>query len=447
MIRKKKEIICVIGMGFVGLTLALTLAKKGFLVIGIDKNKKIIKLLKTGKAHFYEPGINQLLKKKLLNKKISFFTKVKKFNNVRTYIITVGTPIDKNKKIITNHIKLVAKDLNKVLENNDLVILRSTVGVGVTRKIVFPILNSKNKKIYLSFCPERTLEGKALKELIQLPQIISGIDTVSLKRSKKIFLRLTKKIITVTDLETAELIKLVDNSNRDVYFSYANEIARICDSLGVSALEVIKKGKKDYPRTNIPMPGLVGGPCLEKDPYIMTESSMIKKKVVSKITFQARSLNESLPLEIVNYIKKFLILKKFNIKSLKILLMGIAFKGSPKTNDIRGTVAKLVIRQIKKIFIKTKIYGFDSAVSMNDIKSLNISPVKNFNSILNKINLIIILNNNPNFKEISLNKFYNCKNLFMIYDFWSNISEYSQEFRKNKYYISLGNHKEFKINE
>jgi nucleotide sugar dehydrogenase len=353
--------------------------------------------------------MNQLLKKKLLNKKISFFTKIKKFNNVRTYIITVGTPIDKNKKIITNHIKLVAKDLNKVLENNDLVILRSTVGVGVTRKIVFPILNSKNKKIYLSFCPERTLEGKALKELIQLPQIISGIDTVSLKRSKKIFLRLTRKIITVTDLETAELIKLVDNSNRDVYFSYANEIARICDSLGVSALEVIKKGKKDYPRTNIPMPGLVGGPCLEKDPYIMTESSMIKKKVVSKITFQARSLNESLPLEIVNYIKKFLILKKFNIKSLKILLMGIAFKGSPKTNDIRGTVAKLVIRQIKKIFTKPKIYGFDSAVSMNDIKSLNISPIKNFNSILNKINLIIILNNNPNFKEINLNKFYIAK--------------------------------------
>lgn len=443
----KKEIICVIGMGFVGLTLALTLAKKGFLVIGIDKSKKIIKWLKSGKAHFYEPGINQLLKKNLLKKKIFFFTKIKKNKNVKTYIITVGTPIDRNKKIITHYIKLVAKDLNKVLENNDLVILRSTVGVGVTRKIVFPILISKNKKIYLSFCPERTLEGKALRELVSLPQIISGIDRDSLKKSKKIFLKLTKKIISVTDLETAELIKLVDNSNRDVYFAYANEIARICDSLGVSALEVIKKGKKDYPRTNLPMPGLVGGPCLEKDPYIMAESSMIKKRIISNITIQARRLNENLPLEIVSYIKKFLVMKKFNMKSLKILLMGIAFKGFPKTNDTRGTVAKLVIKQIRKTFITPKIYGFDPAVNMADIKKLKIKPVKNFNSNLKKMNLIIILNNNPYFKKINMNKFYNCKNLFMIYDFWSNISQGSKEFKKNKFYISLGNHKEFKINE
>jgi UDP-N-acetyl-D-mannosaminuronic acid dehydrogenase len=444
---KQKETICIIGMGFVGLTLALTLAKKGFSVIGIDKNKKIINLLKSGKAHFYEPGINLLLKRNLLKKKIFFFQKLKKIKNVKTYIITVGTPIDKNKRIITRHIELVSKDLNKILENNDLVILRSTVGVGVTRKIVFPILNSIKKKIYLSFCPERTLEGKALRELIRLPQIISGIDQESLRKSKKIFSKLTKKIISVTDLETAELIKLVDNSNRDVYFAYANEIARICDSLGVSASEVIEKGKKDYPRTNLPLPGLVGGPCLEKDPYIMTESSMIKKKIVSKITIQARHLNENLPVEIVNYIKKFLIVKKFDLKSLKILLMGIAFKGFPKTNDTRGTVARLVIKQIMKTFITPKIYGFDPAVNMADIKKLKIKPVKNFNSNLKKMNLIIILNNNPYFKRIKMNKFYNCNNLFMIYDFWSNISQDSKEFKKNKFYISLGNHKEFRINE
>ena len=179
----------------------------------------------------------------------------------------------------------------------------------------------------------------------------------------------------------------------------------------------------------------------------MTESSMIKKKIVSKITIQARHLNENLPVEIVKYIKKFLIVKKFDLKSLKILLMGIAFKGFPKTNDTRGTVARLVIKQIMKTFITPKIYGFDPAVNMADIKKLKIKPVKNFNSNLKKMNLIIILNNNPYFKRIKMTKFYNCKNLFMIYDFWSNISQVSKEFKKNKFYISLGNHKEFKINE
>jgi len=444
---KNQKNICIVGLGFVGLTVALSLAKKGFNIVGVEKNKSIIKLLQSGKSHFYEPGIENLLKKMIKNKKIIFLSMIPKKINLNTFIITVGTPIDKNKKIITQDIENVAKELTLVLKNDDLVILRSTVGVGVTRKIVLPILQSKAKKIYLSFCPERTLEGKAMQELMYLPQIIGGLDKVSILKSSQIFQKLTKKIIQVSNIETAELIKLVDNSNRDVFFAYANEIAKICDGYGVSASEVIRKGKKNYPRTNLPSPGLVGGPCLEKDPHIMSQSSIVQNNIFPNITIQARKLNENLPIHIIKYIKQFLMRNKFKITSLNILLAGIAFKGKPITTDTRGTVAKIIVKEIKKKFRKSNIFGYDPIVKNSDIENLSIKPIKNFYNSINKMDLIIILNNNPFFQKLKLTKFYKCEKLILIYDFWSNISSSSKEFKKNKYYISLGNHQKFRIND
>jgi nucleotide sugar dehydrogenase len=446
-VEKNQKNICIIGLGFVGLTVALSFAKKGFNIVGVEKNKSIIKLLQSGKSHFYEPGIENLLKKMIKNKKIIFLSAIPKKINLNTFIITVGTPIDKNKKIITKHIENVAKELNLVLKNHDLVILRSTVGVGITRKIVLPIIQSKGKKIYLSFCPERTLEGNAMKELMYLPQIIGGLDKVSILKSSQIFKKLTKKIIHVSNIETAEMIKLVDNSNRDVFFAYANEIANICDGYGISALEVIQKGKKNYPRTNLPSPGLVGGPCLEKDPHIMSQSSIVQNNIFPNITIQARNLNENLPIQIIKYIKQFLKINKFKITSLNILLAGIAFKGKPITTDIRGTVAKIIVKEIKKKFRKPNIFGYDPVVKNSDIENLSIKPINDFYNSINKMDLIIILNNNPFFKKLKFTKFYKCEKLILIYDFWSNISSSSKEFKKNMYYISLGNHQEFRINE
>jgi len=149
-LNKNYNDVCVIGMGFVGLTVALSLASKGLNITGVEKNSKIIKLIRSGKSHFYEPGIEKLLKKMLKNKKINFVSKISKKIKANIFIITVGTPIDKNKKIITSHIEQVSRELSPILKNDDLVILRSTVGVGVTRKIVLPVLKSK-KKIYI--CP------------------------------------------------------------------------------------------------------------------------------------------------------------------------------------------------------------------------------------------------------------------------------------------------------
>ena len=142
------------------------------------------------------------------------------------------------------------------------------------------------------------------------------------------------------------MIKLIDNSSRDVFFAYANEIARVCDSLGLSASEIIGSGKLGYKRTDIAKPGLVGGPCLHKDPYIFSES-LKKYNIKPEITLTARKINERQPSEIVKFIyKKFKKIKKN--KNLNITILGLAFKGFPITDDLRGSMSITLIKNLRK---------------------------------------------------------------------------------------------------
>ena len=337
-----------------------------------------------------------------------------------TYIITVGTPIDKSKKIITKYIKDTSKEVSKFLKNEDLVILRSTVKIGTTRKIVKPILDKSKKNYSLSFCPERTLEGAALKELNYLPQIIGGIDNKSKLKSKKIFSKITKTIIVVSSLEVSEMIKLVDNSNRDVKFAYSNEVARICDSLSINAQEVIKMGKFKYPRTNLPSPGLVGGPCLEKDPYIFS-SSINNSKLKAELTSYSRLINERQPFESIKYLKnKFF--KDRNDKTIKISVVGLAFKGFPETNDVRGSMSYKIIKAINNNFSKSNIFGYDPLVSDEDFKSFKVKKCNTIQDAFKNKDLVIFANNHSSFKKIDLLKISKKLNKnSIVYDFWNNL--------------------------
>jgi UDP-N-acetyl-D-mannosaminuronic acid dehydrogenase len=434
----KKKNVCVIGLGFVGLTLAVSMASKGFIIYGIEKNKKIIQKIKKGKPHFFEPNLEKKLTKLIKKKKIFFSNKLNSKINCDTYIITVGTPIDKNKKIITKYIRYTSEEVSKYLKNDDLIILRSTVKVGTTRKIVKPILEKSKKFFSLSFCPERTLEGAALKELNYLPQIIGGVDGKSISKSKEIFSKITRTTISVSSLEVSEMIKLVDNSNRDVKFAYANEVARICDSLKINAQEVIKSGKYKYPRTNLPSPGLVGGPCLEKDPYIFS-NSINNPKLKAELTLFSRLINERQPFESVKYLKNKFFKNRKN-KIIKICVIGLAFKGFPVTNDVRGSMSYKVIEAIKNNFSTSHIFGYDPLVSGDDFKSFRVKKCDRIIDAFKNKDLVIFANNHPSFKKIDFYKI--SKNLnknSIVYDFWNNLKNKDKNNLKSKY-IQLGNH-------
>lgn len=416
---KKTNKICVIGLGYVGLTLAIKLAEKNFNVVGVEKKKEVLEQIKKGYSHFYEPGINVKIKKVLKKKKLKVINKIDKDVISDIYIITVGTPLDYKGKFRIDYIKNVCKELIPIVKNDDTIILRSTVKVGTTRDIVFKNFFKAGKKINIAYCPERTQEGKALDELSSLPQIISGINNKSLRASKKLFSSVTKEIISLSSIEAAELLKIVDNTYRDSSFAFANEIALIASNLGLSANEIISAGKKNYIRTNIPLPGPVGGPCLAKDTYILGES-LKKFNFEPKISLESRKLNEKLPYFILKKIKSKI---KNNNSKLKISILGFAFKGNPETSDLRGAISIEFVKHLNKIFKKAKFFGYDPVISNRELQ-LNfpkkIKFSKNIIEMFNKSDLVLILNNHKVFQNLSIHKLSKkMKQSGIIYDCWS----------------------------
>ena len=404
---KFKFKINIFGLGYVGLTLAAKLLEKGFLVNGFEISDKILDhLLIKKKAHFIEPGINKIIRKAILKKKFIIKKKLENKINERTInVITIGTPII-NEKIYLGSIYNVCKEINSNLQNEkSIIILRSTVKVGTTRKLK----KKFKKKIYFSFCPERTIEGAAIKELSVNPQIIASEDNYTKKNVKKFFNLFNKNIIEVNKFEKSELLKLFDNTYRDINFSIGNEFGRISNKLGLSGEEIIKLCNKNYSRTNIPLPGLVGGPCLEKDPYILLESTNLKK---DNIIYASRKLNENMMKNGLYEICKLIDIKKIT----KICIVGLAFKGKPKTNDLRGSLAIPMIKNLYKKNRKLKIYGLDINVNNQDIKNLGINI---FDKKI-KYDLFIIQNNAIFIKKIGFSNFIKKLNKKgLLYDYWN----------------------------
>ena len=421
----KKDKIAVIGLGYVGLTFAISLAKVGFEVLGVENNEKNFKSIIRGKAQFYEENIDKFLVKMQRNGNLKIQNNLENIEKYNIIFITIGTPVDDNKNINLNNLFRLIDDLKNKLINKSILVLRSTVKIGTTQKIKDKL--NKNKKIFLAMCPERTTEGSALKEIHYLPQIIGCMDIFARKKLNQVFKKITNKTINFTTYREAEILKLIDNSYRDTIFGFANELARIGEYFGINILNVIKKIKIDYPRSNIALPGTVGGPCLTKDPYILVES--VKNKLKLPIISSARLTNENLTTEVLKMIKK-----KLNKKITKILVCGIAFKGIPATSDIRGSLAIGVIKQINKLYQKPIIDILDKYVSFNDAKIVSKKSkfLNKFSMIKKKYQLIIILNNSHYWRKIGYKKL--SKKLVkngIIYDFWSS---YKKDQYKNNYF-------------
>ena len=223
--------ITVLGMGYVGLTLSAILSEVGFKVIGYDTNKETINNLNKKKLPFYEKGLEKYLYQNS-NQKIKFINKLQN-NKSSIYVIAVGTPINPNKKPNLNNIKKAAIEVGQNIEKNNLIILRSTIPVGTTRKVLIPIIEKYSQlkcgeDFSISFAPERTAEGVALKELRENPQIIGGYDEKSSERTANFFNYFTNSIVNVPSLEAAEFCKLLDNAYRDHRFAFVNQFIEFC---------------------------------------------------------------------------------------------------------------------------------------------------------------------------------------------------------------------------
>lgn len=436
---KSEQCIAIYGLGFVGLTLAVSFAKNGIKVIGIDNNEKVIKSLKKEVPHFYEEGLESLMQTVKKSNPIIF----KNSSNdviVDTHIICVGTPVNKDKSPNYKYIKSVIKSIIPILKKNDLVIFRSTLPIGSVRKICIPLLEKSGLKsgvdFGVAFAPERTVEGDALREIENLPQIIGGVDENSVSNCINIFKNVAKSIVEVNSLEEAELVKLMNNTFRDLIFSFSNEISYLCEDFNINATNIIKAANNGYPRDKIPYPSPgVGGACLSKDPYLF--SNPIETKNIPQLGIMSRKINNYAIDNIYKKIKYFAKINKISMNKLRVIIVGIAFKGFPETSDIRDSSSVDLINKFK---YKENIAIMDFVASNSILSSLGLKIISNnLENAVAKSDAIIFMNNHKNnLKQNIVKKLSSINRPYLFYDGWNMFDPKEIESIENVFYSTLG---------
>lgn len=334
--------ITVIGMGYIGLPTALLLAHQNRIITCVDNDKKKIKYLKSGNLTLKEKSINLLFKKK--RKYLNFSEKIETSN---IYIICVPTPVKKQSKYLYKEdlsiLNSIFINLGKILKKNDLVIIESTCPPGTASKFYNKI--KKKIKFYLATCPERAMPGNTINEMINNYRVIGSSCDRTFKKTKKLYQLFVKGKIYRTGLTEAELIKLFENSYRDVNIGFANEIDTICKEYAINSKKIIKLSNF-HPRVKIHEPGIgVGGHCIPVDPWFLIRKEKTKN---NSIIYKSRILNLKKEDEICNNLFEIL-----NVKS-NILFFGTTYKKN--TEDIRNSPAINLIRRLTKKYSKAKIF-------------------------------------------------------------------------------------------
>ena len=368
------------GVGHVGAPLGLALSSKGYNVILIDKNKENIKKINHGIMPFIEEGCAKLLKKMILKRKIFATLDLNEVKKCKYIIVCLGTPI--NKKFEPNLKNFISffYSLKKYLNRNHIVIIRSSIYPGICNK-VFNIIKSYCKN--LSYCPERIAQGKSLKELPKISQIVSGKNTKSILESGKIFKKICGKILYTKIIE-AELIKLFSNAYRFINFSISNQFYMMCKNQGLDFFKIRNLMRDNYKRNaNIPSAGFTAGPCLLKD--TMQLSSFYNHKF--SLFHSAKSINENLPIFIIKKLSE-----KYDLRKKTVGILGLSFKA--ENDDIRDSLSIKLLNYLKSKKIRT-LQSDEYYKDNNNIDK---------NLLVKKSDIIIVSTPHKAYKNLKINK-------------------------------------------
>lgn len=324
------ESICVIGLGYIGLPTASMFANKGLRVTGVDNNPEVIKSLRAGKIHIYEPGLQQVVEDAITEGALNINEKPVASD---VFIIAVPTPFYGDKKADLSYVHSAAESIVPVLKKSNLVVLESTSPPLTTIKHVQPILERSGLKagtdFLLAYSPERVLPGQILKELVENARVIGGIDTASAEAGRDLYQLIVKGEIVLTDATTSEMVKLMENTYRDVNIAIANEFSRLADRFGVDIWEAIQIANR-HPRVKILNPGPgVGGHCISVDPWFFVEAA----PDITPLILNSRRVNDSQPDFVLSIVKQNL----GDLIGKRVSVLGLAFK--PDVDDLRESPA------------------------------------------------------------------------------------------------------------
>ena len=338
--------ICVMGLGYIGLPTASLLATKGFEVVGVDISQKVVETINQGEIHIVEPDLDILVKSAVHSGNLSASLEPCEAD---VFIIAVPTPFKdggpdhiSGKKPDLSYIDSATKKISSYIKPGNLVILESTSPVGTTDEVVAKTLKQAGhaigEDVYVSHCPERVLPGKILIELVENDRVVGGINEESTKVTVNFYERFVRGSVLATTAKTAEMVKLTENSSRDVQIAFANELSMICENENIDTWEVIELANR-HPRVNILNPGPgVGGHCIAVDPWFIVDRS----PEVSKLIRTAREVNDAKPEWVISRVVHCA--NKF--KDPIIACLGLAFKAD--VDDLRESPAFNIAKEIQR---------------------------------------------------------------------------------------------------
>lgn len=408
----RTPVIGVVGLGYVGLTLTAALATKGYTVHGADASPSVITTLSQGHSHIFEPGIEDALRTHV-GSTICVAAQLPP-DTVDVAVISVSTPVDETThQPNLSNLAAAARAIATSCRPGTLVVVRSTVPIGATRRMVLPELRAAwGDQIRLVMAPERTIQGQALRELVELPQVIGGLDAESLRLGIAFFSGLAHSIVEVSSLETAEMVKLSNNCHTDLIYAFGAEVALIAEEHGLDPLEIIHAANVGYPRPDLSKPGYVGGGCLSKDPYIMINSASSYQPF---LVGRARDLNEHLPVHVANTIVRLLHETRGQRQGLRLGVLGWAYKGWPPTDDMRGTAVAVMTPIFSAAGIT--VLGHDPMVTDDVIRRYGGEPVS-LDKAFTETDAVLILNDHPDYRNIEVAAMLGSARPALIYDSW-----------------------------
>lgn len=378
----------VIGLGYIGLPTALMMASHGVEIVGTDCNGELVETLNAGQTTFQENGLDELFKA-ALKAGIKFTTKYQKTD---TYIVSVPTPYDKfSKKVDTHYVLSAIEEIIRICPKGATIVIESTVSPGTTDKYIRPIIECNGfiigKDINLVHAPERIIPGNMIHELMHNNRTIGADDIAVGEKIKDYYSAFCQGEIVITDIRTAEMTKVVENTFRAVNIAFANELARICRHDNMDVYEIINICNM-HPRVNILQPGPgVGGHCISVDPWFLVGDY----PSIAKVIDEAMTTNDSQPEFVLNRIYE--IMKENNISdNSRIGLYGLTYKEN--VDDVRESPT-LQLLELQERHLASPLKIYDPLIEKDIVKN----QYHNFDKFLSDVDLVVIMVKHDHIKQ------------------------------------------------
>ncbi|MDT7879478.1 MAG: nucleotide sugar dehydrogenase [Candidatus Hydrothermia bacterium] len=416
--------VSVIGLGYVGLPLAVEFAKNNFEVYGIDIDENKVKNINEGISYISDIDNNELLDLVRKNK-IKAFGNYEVLSEVDIIIIAVPTPLSKTKDPDLSYILNAVNNIKKYLKKGHLIILESTTYPGTTDEVIKPILEESGLKcgldFFLAFSPERINPGDKVYKIKNTPKIVGGVDEISGKLAYEVYSKIIDSVIMVSSSKVAEMAKLLENTFRAVNIALANEIAIMCDILKIDVWEVIESaGTKPFGFMKFyPGPG-IGGHCIPIDPIYLSWK-MKTLNYNARLIEVASEINTNMPRYVVQRIADILNEYERSVKGSRILILGVAYKKD--VNDIRESPAIDIISLLSDK--GAIVYYFDPYIPKIQIGDLEIESVELTREILRESDLVVLITDHSIFDYEFI-----YKNANLIFDTKNAFKNYSEKIYK-----------------